>query len=256
MWKHASDLAGYEQQDAHEFFMALLNELHTAELPPNSGPGPAACDCIVHKVFSGMLRSDVVCQACHNVSTCAEGGPASRATRRPMSTDNLGRAVWAWFRPAALEPFLDISLDLVHSGEGAPRWTLQECLRRFTGAERLQAKCERCGHVGDATKQYTVRTLPPVLAIHLKRFEHRLATNVKVDGHVAFPQQLDLTPYLSVAAAASDSVDRYEVGASTDRRLTGVLMSGAAPGGAPSRCDRPARRRGRRPCRTRTASLR
>lgn len=118
---------------------------------------------------------------------------------------------------------MDISLDLVHSGESAPRWMLQECLRRFTGAERLQAKCERCGHVGDATKQYTIRTLPPVLAIHLKRFEHRLATNVKVDGHVAFPQQLDLTPYLSIAAV-SDSVDWYEVGAS-NKRLTGMMMT-------------------------------
>lgn len=87
MWKHASDLAGYEQQDAHEFFMALLNELHTAELPPNSGPESAVCDCIVHKVFSGMLRSDVVCQACRNVSTCMEGCLTSRATGHAMNTD-------------------------------------------------------------------------------------------------------------------------------------------------------------------------
>lgn len=41
MWTHASGehLAGYEQQDAHEFLIALLDALHTDLLP---GPPPAA----------------------------------------------------------------------------------------------------------------------------------------------------------------------------------------------------------------------
>ena len=36
MWTHASGehLAGYEQQDAHEFLIALLDALHMDLLPP------------------------------------------------------------------------------------------------------------------------------------------------------------------------------------------------------------------------------
>ena len=30
MWQHALHLAGYEQQDAHEFFMGLLDGIHSS----------------------------------------------------------------------------------------------------------------------------------------------------------------------------------------------------------------------------------
>lgn len=29
MWQHAQHLAGYDQQDAHEFFMGLLDGIHS-----------------------------------------------------------------------------------------------------------------------------------------------------------------------------------------------------------------------------------
>ena len=116
---------------------------------------------------------------------------------------------------AALEPFLDISLDLLQDAQDAgvaSADTLQACLRRFTLAERLRASCERCRQEGDATKQFTVRTLPPVLAIHLKRFEHRTAGTVKVDGHIAFPMSLDMTPFLSGHAASTQTTSYDRAG--------------------------------------------
>ena len=82
MWKHSSDLAGYEQQYAHEFFISLLDGLHLAEAGRAGGvAGTDACACIVHRVFSGVLRSDVVCQACRNVSTCTSLRGRRRRTR-------------------------------------------------------------------------------------------------------------------------------------------------------------------------------
>jgi ubiquitin carboxyl-terminal hydrolase 22/27/51 len=113
----------------------------------------------------------------------------------------------------ALEPFLDLSLDLEqgpHAGAGAAAAAatasagearLAGCLQRFCKAERVRALCQRCGQAGDAIKQYTVHRLPPVLAVHLKRFEHRTAATAKVDGHVAFPLTLDMTPFLTAYAA-------------------------------------------------------
>ena len=65
VWTHARHLAGYEQQDAHEFFIAALDVLHHhsgGQTPTVSGP--THCGCIVDQTFGGRLQSDVICQAC------------------------------------------------------------------------------------------------------------------------------------------------------------------------------------------------
>ena len=62
-WQHARHLAGYEQQDAHEFFIATLDLLHR-DLIHRTESDPTACDCIVDTIFTGKLQSDVVCQVC------------------------------------------------------------------------------------------------------------------------------------------------------------------------------------------------
>lgn len=107
----SSDLAGYAQQDAHEFFISALNQIH-AKSPSNSSllvvliwiqfTAPAMCgsdadvffllpcalasklhhcSCVIHKTFAGVLQSDVTCLNCANVTS-------------------------------AFDPILDISLDL------------------------------------------------------------------------------------------------------------------------------------------------
>lgn len=60
-WTHAHHLAGYEQQDAHEFFIATLDLLHR-HLIRRTDVNPSNCDCIVDTIFTGKLQSDVVCQ--------------------------------------------------------------------------------------------------------------------------------------------------------------------------------------------------
>lgn len=99
MWRHASGehLAGYEQQDAHEFFIALLDAVVTdLRLPPptptakrtllppaypsDSGVSPSrhcpsSCprpQCDVQAMFQGTLRSDVICSVCKHASTVYE----------------------------------------------------------------------------------------------------------------------------------------------------------------------------------------
>ncbi|KAF9580622.1 hypothetical protein BGW38_002657, partial [Lunasporangiospora selenospora] len=77
MWMSSSDLAGYAQQDAHEFFISALNQIHA------KSPLAKAhyCNCVIHKTFAGILQSDVTCLNCANVTS-------------------------------AFDPILDISLDL------------------------------------------------------------------------------------------------------------------------------------------------
>jgi ubiquitin carboxyl-terminal hydrolase 22/27/51 len=89
MWVACSQLVGYAQQDAHEFFIGVLNGIHsnleTSELSrvktSSNSDDPHACSCIIHRIFSGTFQSTVKCLQC---------GYQSRA----------------------YDPFLDISLDI------------------------------------------------------------------------------------------------------------------------------------------------
>ncbi|KAI4353146.1 hypothetical protein L6164_002116 [Bauhinia variegata] len=70
-WQHAANLASYEQQDAHEFFVSMLDGIHEKVEKDRRNPhsqGNGEC-CIAHRVFSGILRSDVMCMACGFTST-------------------------------------------------------------------------------------------------------------------------------------------------------------------------------------------
>jgi len=196
IWTHARHLAGYEQQDAHEFFIATLDVLHRHCRGPNEQPQPQSnsldnnsvhrCNCIIDQIFTGGLQSDVVCQACHGVST-------------------------------TVDPFWDISLDLgpspslkatpapasasaSASGTSAPT-SLVDCLERFTRAEHLgssaKIKCSRCSSYQESTKQLTMKKLPIVASFHLKRFEHSNRLHKKISSFIAFPEYLDMTPFMS-----------------------------------------------------------
>ena len=96
-WKAApAELGGYAQQDAHEFFISALNQIHAT----SKGKTAASCICIVHTTFDGLLQSDVKCERCGNVTS---------------TTD----------------PMLDISLEIERKGAAAMQdVTLASCLRR------------------------------------------------------------------------------------------------------------------------------
>jgi ubiquitin carboxyl-terminal hydrolase 22/27/51 len=158
--------------------------------------GDVDCRCIVHRVFSGLLRSDVTCTVCGFTST-------------------------------TYDPCVDISLDLepdfgtekgftesIINGEYGGRTsraassalgasTLLGCLDRFTRPERLGTNekffCQRCQTRQESIKQMSIRKVPLVLCFHIKRFEHSTSRNTsrKVDRYVQFPFFLDLLPYLS-----------------------------------------------------------
>lgn len=96
-WRASSELAGYAQQDAHEFFISALSQIHAT----SRGSTEVSCNCVIHSTFAGQLQSDVKCERCKNVTT-------------------------------TVDPILDISLELkgkggeIASGENS----LAACLRR------------------------------------------------------------------------------------------------------------------------------
>ena len=124
----------------------ILNTLH---LQNGGGSDSEDCKCVVHQTFYGKLSSTVTCDKCRNVTT-------------------------------ALDPYMDLSLDVrnqvkkrkldVKSADDL-QLDLRDCLERFTSRERLAAAeytCQVCDSGQNATKQLSIKRLPPVLPIHLK----------------------------------------------------------------------------------------
>lgn len=106
-----------------------------------------------------------------------------------------------------IDPFWDISLDLgpaagaSGSDTSGPPTSLLDCLERFTRAEHLgstaKIKCSNCQTYQESTKQLTMKQLPIVASFHLKRFEHSSIQDKKISTFISFPEQLDMTPFMS-----------------------------------------------------------
>ena len=205
-WKGGGNLAGYSQQDAHEYLGFILDSLHsanTAEDDNSQGnitqPQDAAardCTCVIHQTFGGLYKSTVTCSTCKNTTT-------------------------------TLEAFMDLSLDIHNSATAIKQkklklingtsttkeilpMDLMECLDRFTSTETLSAEggnyhCRTCGSAQEAKKKLSLVRLPPVVPIHLKRFRHEktIATSSKVESKIRFPLTLDLSPYAASSSSKS-----------------------------------------------------
>ncbi|KAG5636226.1 hypothetical protein H0H81_008733 [Sphagnurus paluster] len=165
-WRASAELSGYAQQDAHEFFISALNQIHTT----SRGSTNVSCNCIIHSTFAGQLQSDVKCERCSNVTS-------------------------------TVDPMLDISLELKGNSEN----TLAACLRRFTQPEKLGAKeysCAKCGKGSqEASKRLSIRKLPPVLSFQFKRFEHKTSDKNsarKIEVPIRFPASVNMAPYTTL----------------------------------------------------------
>ncbi|EJW75149.1 ubiquitin carboxyl-terminal hydrolase, partial [Wuchereria bancrofti] len=201
VWTHARHLAGYEQQDAHEFFIAALDVLHRHSGSSSLPSTPNECNCIIDWIFTGKLQSDLTCSICGCVST-------------------------------TVDPFWDISLDVAQevlrspsSSSGSPQQiTLEDCLHRYIMPEHLgsnaKTKCARCETYEESTKQLTLKTLPMVACFHLKRFEHSHKDRKKMDTKIKYPQFIDMTPFTASFRERSTGAPESKTSIVTDLLTT------------------------------------
>ncbi|TFK22778.1 cysteine proteinase [Coprinopsis marcescibilis] len=177
LWR-TSELSGYAQHDAHECFIATLNQIHST----SRGSTNVSCNCIIHNTFGGQLQSDVRCERCGNTTT-------------------------------AIDPILDISLELKTKGGdlASAENTLAACLRRFTLPEKLGVKeytCTKCTKIAhEASKRMSIRQLPPVLSFQFKRFEQKTndkTSTRKLDTPVRIPASINMAPYTSALVREMD----------------------------------------------------
>lgn len=203
----SQSLAGYQQQDAHEFYQFLVDKLHYGA-HDSQETANNKCRCFFQKAFFGTLRSTVTCDKCGNVTKTED-------------------------------PMLDLSLDVqiqrkkkalgAGGGQHANSPTLDGCLESFTAPEKLMAdayNCSGCGNTQQkATKQLRIRRLPAILCIQLKvchihrcflrvhfsllsyssavlmyifflqRFERTTYSVEKLEGNVEFPLSINMLPY-------------------------------------------------------------
>ena len=93
---------------------------------------------------------------------------------------------------------MDLSLDVriqgkkrkmnVEKGEETPL-DLRDCLERFTVKEKLGSAdytCRNCDSPQNATKQLSIKRLPPVLSIHLKVRTECFSPHLHTNVHAAF----------------------------------------------------------------------
>ncbi|KAK9098590.1 hypothetical protein Syun_025635 [Stephania yunnanensis] len=158
--------------------------------------GNADC-CIAHRVFSGILRSDVTCTICGFTSTTYDPCVDFSLDLEPSQGGS------AKIASSKLHLAYNGETESMLSGERGGISTLMGCLDRFTRPERLGSDqkffCRDCKVRQDSLKQMSIRKLPLVSCFHIKRFEHSSSRNMsrKIDRYLQFPLSLDMSPYLS-----------------------------------------------------------
>jgi ubiquitin carboxyl-terminal hydrolase 8 len=193
---HASQFGGSDQHDSQEFLSFLLDGLHedlnrilhkptwqpTAEREAELERLPQQIasdqewkiyrmrnDSLIVDFFQGQFRNRLECLTCHKTST-------------------------------TYNSFMYLTLP-VPTGRGSSKVTLTQCLDAFVKSEVMEKTdawhCPNCRALRRATKQLSLSRLPPVLLIHLKRFQVKGPFTDKIETLVDFPlRSLDLTNYM------------------------------------------------------------
>ncbi|ETS02669.1 hypothetical protein MKX07_006860 [Trichoderma sp. CBMAI-0711] len=205
--KAFENLVTTKEQDAHEFFQFLAEELHERNgdgKRPQSG-SEHTCNCIIHQTFYGKMQTTTTCQNCHN------------------STH-------------AVQSFLDLSLGVdtlaqrraKKTGQKLPALTLGDCLdEEYVKSDKCEYRCHKCASIQQARRHTSIKRLPNVLSIQLKRFEFKQGKHdraaSKIDNPVSFPLQLNMLPYTN-RARNRDSRENLELERSCTYDLLSVVV--------------------------------
>ncbi|KAK8091650.1 ubiquitin carboxyl-terminal hydrolase [Apiospora hydei] len=189
--KAFENLVTTKEQDAHEFFQFLAEELHErngdGEKPENGSEH--SCDCVIHQSFYGKLQRSTTCQNCGGVTN-------------------------------AVESFLDLSLGLdtlaQKRGKKASKGvslSLQECLdEEYIKSDKCEYRCRNCESMQQARRDNSIKLLPNVLDSSSSKGS-RDKSAAKIDTPVHFPLTLNMLPYTTRGRSA-DIRETIELGRS------------------------------------------
>ncbi|KAL1898657.1 hypothetical protein Cpir12675_001861 [Ceratocystis pirilliformis] len=206
--KAFENLVTTREQDAHEFFQFLAEELHERnseiENTENEAARDGNCMCIIHQIFYGKMQSTTTCLKCN------------------QSTDSF-------------QCFLDLNLGLesssVRSKKGNRKAVpLQDCLdAEYVSDDKCEYRCQNCKTMQSARRQTSVKRLPNTLTIQLKRFEFKQGRNdraLKIDTPVDFPLELNMLPYTTLGRSSEARSNRQYNRACTYDLMTVIVHIG------------------------------
>ncbi|NWH82015.1 UBP50 hydrolase, partial [Piaya cayana] len=167
------------QEDAQEFLICVLNELHEAfikvsaqlcsfgDTEAEASQGTITETSIITQLFEGQLSYNITCLKCKTT---------------------IHRS----------ESFTVLSLPI----PSKKACSLQDCLGCFFQQDKLtrnnQVHCFCCGTKRDATVEATIAKAPQIIIFHLKRFEWEGVHRRKLLTNIRYPlSNLDLAPYTS-----------------------------------------------------------
>lgn len=167
--KFAPSMRGGRQEDAHEFLRLLIEAMQNSALQGRADKVKQKQkeSTFIHRMFGGKLRSRVVCDHCHT----------------PSDT---------------FDSFLDLSLDISHANSVSAALKAYHKFDWLRGAN--QYRCDKCQCLRDAKKSMSVFVAPPILTLHLKRFNFR---GRKINKQVNFDDCLDLRPAMSAESSSA-----------------------------------------------------
>ena len=149
------------QQDAQEFFNVLLDRLEKRLMAIQHPPSLTPLSHLIQSSFGGTLVNQLLCHACHSVRSSPE-------------------------------PFYSLSLQVKNKS------TLSDSLDAYVlGEELSDFNCGDCKQRVNITKRVCLGSLPPVVIMHLKRFELNYDTfqHEKLNNRFVFPLDVNLEPY-------------------------------------------------------------
>ncbi|KAM3550788.1 hypothetical protein MY1884_008068 [Beauveria asiatica] len=205
--KAFENLVTTKEQDAHEFFQFLAEDLHERN---GDGKKPEigsehSCNCIIHQTFYGKMQTTTTCQNCNSSSN-------------------------------TVQSFLDLSVGLdslaqrrnKKAGQKSPNLSLADCLdEEYIKSDKCEYRCHVCASTQQARRYTSVKRLPNVLSIQLKRFEYKQGRHdhaaSKVDVPVHFPLQLNMLPYTN-RVRSRDSRENMELQRSCVYDLLSVVV--------------------------------
>ncbi|VDK66250.1 unnamed protein product [Onchocerca ochengi] len=194
--KDVSCFKGSAQQDANEFLVHVLNQVHDE------------CDKLLHEQYgitdAGVRRmrnpvmanfafttqSTIVCDMCHHVSQIDED-----SIILPVTINVLEQASERFSKKFLRFPSVQTLLD------------------EYLKTENVERKCEVCGeNIGQRTQKFV--KLPRCLIIFIKRYAYDVSGSVKRDDKIDIPLYLTLNghctelsaPFLAVPTSTKHSV--------------------------------------------------
>nr|CCD13513.1 unnamed protein product [Trypanosoma congolense IL3000] len=165
------------QQDAQEYFLFLVEELHRYVKPSNTEMGSNRHPT---NIFRMKIENRVQCSSCHRVrytyeKDCCLSLPIPLEPAEKSVTDG--------------HELTDEKIE-----DKRPRTSLGACIASLMKSVEIECKCAVCGTLVTYHRTMRITSFPEVLTVYLRRayFDIETKTIVKRDVFVDFPETIDL----------------------------------------------------------------